>query len=145
MGEKPQRRLRRWPQMALAVVAEVSLCGYGALEGTDGCLRLSTELDDTEIPRVDPFRGLQSPRQNLGSPRGRASHGTPRRTVSSSHENGQAGGAARSNEGGVARENELASWPRKARRGGLLPKLPWALSPRKRKVRSCMTPEILIT
>ncbi len=44
---------------------------------------VSTELDDTEIPRVNPFRGLQSPRQSWGSPPWRASHGTPGRTVGS--------------------------------------------------------------
>jgi len=42
---------------------------------------VDTELQDALSSRVNPFRGLQSPRQDLGSPPGRASHGTPGRTV----------------------------------------------------------------
>jgi len=42
---------------------------------------LAAALPSGEIPQVDPFRGLQSPRQSWGSPPWRASHGTPGRTV----------------------------------------------------------------
>ncbi len=47
---------------------------------------LFTELQDTEIPRVDPVRGLQSPRQILGKPAvaGFARYASPNRVIESS-------------------------------------------------------------